>query len=337
VTFWPKRVVFERSSLNYPLGEKLWQLFREKGIEVSLATAHNRVTSIPGQTLKEAYLEAKKTLVVGVRRQLKFATCRPSAHYQLPLVTSCPGRCEYCYLFTNLGKKPYIRIYVNIEEILGKAEELIKERKPEITVFEGSATSDPLPVEPYTGILSRAVSFFGSCEYGRFRFVTKFTGVGTLLGLNHGGRTRIRFSVNAPVVTGLYEHATPGLDERLTAARKVAAAGYPLGFLVAPIIVRPGWQEGYRILFEKLSAFNGVPDVTLEFITHRFTPRAKKAILEIHPGTTLEMEENKRTFVFGQFGYGKYVYKKEKFSEIKDFFTELSREFLPAARIEYFV
>lgn len=339
MAFKPKRVIFEREALKYPLGEKLLRYFNEQGIETSYTASHNRVTSIPGQTRPEGYFEGKRTLVVGVRRTRTFETCRPSAHYQLPLVTSCPGKCEYCYLLTNLGKKPYVRVYVNTEEILSAAAGYIEKRKPEITVFEGAATSDPIPVEPYTGILARVIEFFGEQEHGRFRFVTKFTDVDTLLDVSHNGHTRFRFSINTGDVIRRYEHATPPLADRLAAAQKVVVAGYPLGFLVAPIIAEEGWKESYRDLF-KAAAFEldgRISDLTFEFITHRFTKRAKNTILEVFPNTGLDLEEESRTFKFGQFGYGKYVYPKELFNEIKEHFHSLAQEFFPEARVEYFV
>jgi len=339
VVFVPKRVIFEPEALLYPLGEKLLGYFRERGVDTGFTSSHNRVTSIPGKTSAESYFEGKRTLVVGVRRTMRFETCKPSAHFQLPLVTSCPGKCEYCYLLTNLGKKPYIRIYVNIEEILRAAGNYIKERIPEITVFEGAATSDPLPVEPYTGALRRVIEFFGAQEHGRFRFVTKFTGVESLLGVAHNGHTRFRFSINTGEIIKQFEHATPQLGERLAAAKKVALAGYPLGFLVAPIIAAEGWQESYRELFKMASAeLAGVATgLTFEFITHRFTKRAKGTILEVFPNTRLELDEEARTFKFGQFGYGKYVYPKELFAEIKTYFEGMAGEFFPGAKVEYFV
>lgn len=339
MAFKPKRVIFEREALKYPLGEKLLRYFNEQGIETSYTASHNRVTSIPGQTRPEGYFEGKRTLVVGVRRTRAFETCRPSAHYQLPLVTSCPGKCEYCYLLTNLGRKPYVRVYVNTEEILNAAAGYIEKRKPEITVFEGAATSDPIPVEPYTGILARAIEFFGGQEHGRFRFVTKFTDVDTLLNVPHNGHTRFRFSINTGDVIKRYEHATPTLAERLAAAQKVAKAGYPLGFLVAPIIAEEGWKESYRDLFKAAAEEldGGITGLTFEFITHRFTKRAKNTILEVFPNTGLDLEEESRTFKFGQFGYGKYIYPKELFNEIKDYFYSLAQEFFPAAKVEYFV
>lgn len=339
MAFKPKRVIFEREALKYPLGEKLLSYFNEQGIETSYTASHNRVTSIPGQTRPEGYFEGKRTLVVGVRRTRAFETCRPSAHYQLPLVTSCPGKCEYCYLLTNLGKKPYVRVYVNTEEILSAAAGYIEKRKPEITVFEGAATSDPIPVEPYTSILARVIEFFGEQEHGRFRFVTKFTDVDTLLDVSHNGHTRFRFSINTGDVIRRYEHATPPLADRLAAAQKVAGAGYPLGFLVAPIIAEEGWKESYRDLFKAAAdELDGkISDLTFEFITHRFTKRAKNTILEVFTNTGLDLEEESRTFKFGQFGYGKYVYPKELFNEIKEHFHSLAQEYFPEARVEYFV
>jgi len=230
--FIPEWVWFEKDAFDYPLGRALYNRFRGEGITVQMTASHNRVTGIPGKTPQEAYFEAKRTLVVGVRRILKFAPCKPSVHYQLPLNTSCSGKREYCYLNTTLGKKPYIRVYVNIEEILSAAARYIDDRAPEITVFEGAATSDPIPAEHYTDILKEAIAFFGRQKYGRFRFVTKFTDINSLLDAPHNGHTRFRFSVNAEEIIRQFEHATPPLQERLAAAKKVALAGYPLGFLV---------------------------------------------------------------------------------------------------------
>lgn len=83
--------------------------------------------NIPGGNLYSFYREGKKTLVVGVKKGFKFQSCKPSAHYQLPLISGCIGQRQYCYLNINLGNKPYIKVNVNIEEILYKAQEYINE------------------------------------------------------------------------------------------------------------------------------------------------------------------------------------------------------------------
>ncbi len=343
--FIPTRVFYEPGALEYPLGEGLVQRFRHMGIPVSPTTSHNRITGIPGNTAAAQYREAKRTLVIGVRRSQAFQSCKPSAHYQLPLVTSCPGMCEYCYLATTLGKKPYVRIYVNLEEILGIASKLIEERLPEITQFEGAATSDPVPVERYTGSLKQAIEFFGREPNGRFRFVTKYTDIESLLDAKHGGHTRFRFSLNCSEVVKNYEHGTPSPEDRIIAAGKVLKAGYPLGFIIAPIFRFEGWREEYRRLMERTAeelakrAPSGwsSEQLTLEFISHRFTSKAKANILGVFPNSSLPMEEDERKFKYGQFGYGKYIYQPEEMKEMKEFFLEQAKDYFPLAQVEYFV
>ena len=118
-------------------------------------------SNIPGENLFEQYREGKETMVVSYKKSLKFQTCKPSANYQLPLVSGCMGRCEYCYLNTQLGDKPFVRVFVNTEEILEQAKKYIDERSPHITIFEGAATSDPIPIEPYTHSLKKTIEFLG--------------------------------------------------------------------------------------------------------------------------------------------------------------------------------
>lgn len=343
--FLPARVFYEPGALDYSLGKELVARFRDLDVPVRATSSHNRVSGIPGENPGQAYREGKRTLVIGVRKGQEFQSCKPSAHYQLPLVTSCPGMCEYCYLNTSLGKKPYVRIYVNVEEILEVARMLMEERQPEITIFEGAATSDPLPVEEYTGSLKRAIEFFGQLDKARFRFVTKFTNVDSLLEAKHEGHTRFRFSLNCAQVVKKYEHATPPPAERIQAAGKVLRAGYPLGFIIAPMIRVNGWRDEYESLLDSLARElkvnapdNWDPgDLTFEWITHRYTTRAKNTILEVFPHTTLPMKEEERRYKYGQFGYGKYVYPPEEMAEMKEFAMELMVKYFPEAKTEYFI
>ncbi|MBP2651121.1 MAG: splG [Firmicutes bacterium] len=338
--FLPVRAYFEPQALEYPLGKKIYNQLEDMNVPVRMASSHNRVTGLPGKTAAEAYNEAKKTLVVGVRKTGSFATCKPSAHYQLPLNTSCPSMCEYCYLATTLGKRPYLRIYVNIDEILAKTKKYINEREPEITIFEGAATSDPVPTEYLSGLLYTTIEFFGGQENARFRFVTKHNDIDALLTAKHNSHTRFRFSLNTETVISSYEHATPSLAQRIEAAVKVAQAGYPLGFIIAPIFFAPGWQLDYSRLVTELAA--ALPalakkDLTFELITHRFTKRAKLNITEVFPNTRLPLAEEERKYKYGQFGYGKYVYNQETMAELKNIMTERLAESFPAAKVEYFV
>ncbi|WP_394219068.1 spore photoproduct lyase [Halobacillus trueperi] len=337
--FMPELVYIEPRALEYPLGRELKEKFEGLGIEIRETTSHNQVRNLPGENDFQKYRMAKSTLVVGVRKTLKFDTSKPSAEYAIPLATGCMGHCHYCYLQTTMGSKPYIRTYVNIDEVFDAAEQYMKERAPEETRFEASCTSDIVGVDHLTHSLKRAIEYFGKSEHGRLRFVTKFAHVDHLLDAKHNGRTRFRFSMNADYVIKYLEPGTSRLDERIEAAAKVAKAGYPLGFIIAPIYLYEDWKEGYRILFEKLQdklPDYATKDLTFELIQHRFTKPAKRVIQKNYPMTKLEMDEEKRKYKWGKYGIGKYVYQKDEQEEMKTVLGGYINQYFPEASLEYF-
>ena len=324
--FVPNRILFEKGSLDYPLGNEINNFFKDNpNIEI-INLISNRVSqNIPGDDLYSKYRHGKKTLVVGIKKSLKFQSCKPSANYQLPLVSGCIGQCQYCYLNTNLGDKPYIKVHVNIEEILEEAQKYINEGLPDITIFEGSATSDPVPVEPFTHSLAKTIQFFSENPNSRFRFVTKYNDIDSLLNIKHNGNTEIRFTINTQRVIDSYENGTASIEKRLEASEKVSKAGYPLGFIIAPVFLYDNWEEDYiKLLTELKNRLSSNLDnpITFEVISHRYTTRAKNIISEIFPDNKLPMIDEERKYKFGQFGYGKFVYTNEQLNYMKVFFNK---------------
>ncbi|MCC2248464.1 spore photoproduct lyase [Virgibacillus sp. AGTR] len=337
--FVPQLVYVEPNALTYPLGKKLITNFEDMGIEIRETTSHNQVRNLPGDNHFQRYRVAKSTLVVGLRKTLKFDTSKPSAEYAIPFATGCMGHCHYCYLQTTMGSKPYIRTYVNVDEIFEAAEQYMDERAPETTRFEASCTSDIVGVDHLTHTLKRAIEYFGESEYGQLRFVTKFAHVDHLLDAKHNGRTRFRFSINDDYIIKYFEPGTSRLNERIEAAVKVAEAGYPLGFIVAPIYLHDGWKQGYHEMFEKLEAAlstKAKKDLTFEMIQHRFTKPAKRVIQENYPMTKLELDESKRKWKWGRYGIGKYVYMDEEQEDMKDTLGGYIHKYFPESNIEYF-
>ena len=97
--------------------------------------------------------------------------------------------------------------------------------------------------------------------------------------------TRIRFSVNSDYVIKTLNPPPPA-EERIEAAGKIAHAGYPLGFIIAPIIWYDGWQEGYAELLQSWQIpclEEATKDLTFEMIQHRFTKTAKATIEKRYP------------------------------------------------------
>lgn len=187
--FMPQLVYVEPRALDYPLGKQLYEKFQKMGIEIRETTSHNQIRNLPGENELQKYRIAKSTLVIGVRKTLKFDTSKPSAEYAIPLATGCMGHCHYCYLQTTMGDKPYIRTYVNLEEIFEQAEKYVNERAPEVTRFEASCTADIVGIDHLTHSLKKAIEFLANIELARLRFVTKFHHVDHLLDAKHNGRT----------------------------------------------------------------------------------------------------------------------------------------------------
>ena len=338
--FIPERVLFNPAALKYTLGQELYKKFIAMGTEVHEVSPQRAAMHIPGSTEKEKYAKSKKTLFVTVKKENSLDVCKPSADYEFSLVSNCPGNCEYCYLQTTQGSKPYLKIFVNLEDIFATIRQHMEIHPDRITTFEVASLGDPLGLEHLTGSLASTVTFFGELDKGRLRVVTKYDNVDTLLDIRHNGHTRFRFSINSRYVIGNFEHNTASFDERLQAASKIARAGYPMGFVVAPIMIYEGWKEQYRELFENLkrslSGMHSREPVTFELIQHRFTAAAKSHILQRFPGTKLDLEEETRTLKWGPYGRFKYVYPRETVRDMEATIRSLISENFPDAVIEYF-
>ncbi len=116
----------------------------------------------------------------------------------------------------------------------------------------------------------------------------------------------------------------------------MAAAGYPVGVTIAPIMPVEGWREEYGQLLEEVAA--AVPpgaDLTVECITHRFTPGSKATLTDWYPRTKLEMDERRRTTKRGKFGAVKHVYPKDTMGELRGWFGTAVAERLPHGRLLY--
>ena len=123
------------------------------------------------------YAMAKKTVLFTTNNVKKLVGCRPSADYQFSLSSSCPANCEYCYLQTTQGEKPFMKIFLNIEEILEVIKIYIDNNAPNITTFECASITDPIALEHFSGSLKKCIEFFAESEKGRLRLVTKFDNV----------------------------------------------------------------------------------------------------------------------------------------------------------------
>ncbi|MCT4593427.1 MAG: spore photoproduct lyase [Anaeromicrobium sp.] len=332
--FIPDIAYIDPRILKYHVGKNLLAHLENYNVPI----IKSRKVIIDGKTPVENYAKAKKTIYVTINGQKKLRPCKPSADYQFSLSSSCPGHCEYCYLQTTQGEKPFMKVFVNIDEILSVLKNHMDNNLPNITTFESGSITDPVALEHLTGNLKRSIEFFAESEKGRLRIITKYDNVDSFLNIKHNNHTKFRFSINTKYVINKFEHGTCTFEERLEGARKIASAGYPLGFIIAPIMIYDNWKKDYKELVHKLKAHldNYNDKITFELIQHRFTATAKELILTRFPNTELDLNEEKRMLKWGPYGKFKHVYPKEESSEMKEYIIGLIKDNFENGEIEYF-
>ncbi|WP_182085389.1 spore photoproduct lyase family protein [Aureimonas sp. ME7] len=345
----PKRVLVTASALLHEHGREIAARAQALGIDVERLSS-DRLPLDRSADARAGYGAAKSTLAVVVAppSKLRFQPIAPSADWRVDLAEGCPAHCSYCYLAGSLKGPPITRVYGNLEDIFealprhlgtGTITSRQTARAHEGTTFEASCYTDPLGIEHLTGSLSLLIAHFGRWNADvQLRFTTKFAHVEPLLGLDHGGRTRMRASVN-PSAFARFESGTSPVAERIRALRRMADAGYPIGLTIAPIIAAEGWREAYGELIDDLAEMLGDvaerADLTVELITHRFTPGSREVLQSWYPGSSLDMSDRNRREKRTKFGSVKHVYDAETMGTLRRFFEERLASRLGAARILY--
>jgi len=75
--------------------------------------------------------------------------------------------------------------------------------------------------------------------------------------------------------------------------------------------------------------------VTIELITHRYTPGSKAVLQTWYPGSSLDLGMANRTEKRTKFGSVKYVYDADTMRALRSFFADEIAARLPEARILY--
>lgn len=353
----PKRVVFTADALKEPFGQAMYE--RISALDLSIEVAkNNRITGLRGADERETYRIAKNTLAVvnAPPSAFRLQPIPPSADWQMNLAEGCPAHCQYCYLAGSLSGPPVVRAYANLPTMLASTaayegtyppnrtwQKQADDSAPRPTTFEVSCYTDVLGIEHLTGSMAECIRYYGTRPMGELRFVTKYDQVDTLLDLPHNGHTRARVSLNTDAIARRLEGGTASVEARLQAIRKLAlpkelgGGGYPVGLVIAPIMAVPNWREEYTALLDRISEvldFSPL-DMTVEFISHRFTPGSKDVLLQWYPNTSLDLDETARAEKRNKFGGTKYVYRPEEMKEMKAFFyAEWTKRF-PSAPVLY--
>jgi spore photoproduct lyase len=143
-------------------------------------------------------------------------------------------------------------------------------------------------------------------------------------------------SLNPQEMIRKIEFGTANLEERMEALKKLHEAGYPVGILVAPLMLLPGWREMYDGLFARMA--DALPPLLLKsvrfeliFMTYGFAHR------QINSCAFPHVQEPFDAQLMAPCGRGRYGYKKSVKEEAALFFREKITHYFPESEIAYIV
>ena len=176
----------------------------------------------------------------------------------LDAVDNCGYGCSYCSIQSFFDGKQ-----ISFDE--GFADKLkTLELDPHKTYHIGTGqSSDSLMWGNSHGVLDGVIDFARSNPNVILELKTKSANVNHLLRAGAPKNIICTWSLNTPTLIRHEEHGTASLEKRLAAARKVADAGYVIGFHFHPIIHYDHWQKDYRAVIEQMTTQFSAEEVAL--------------------------------------------------------------------------
>ena len=331
--FKPNALYYEKNIENYVLGKELLEKY--SNIPKIIIDNHNNIAEMRGKSNKD-FPQMKKNLIIGIRKTHKFIENHKTSDFLVPYTSSgCTAMCMYCYLVCNYNKCAYLRLFVNREEMLNKIISTAEQSQQDLT-FEIGSNSDLILENTITNNLIWTIENFANSKKGKLTLPTKFNMVDDILGLKHNKKIVIRMSINPEEIINKVEFGTSRLDRRIEALNKLADADYPIGILIAPVILVENWKKLYSDLIKYL--YNNLSikvkkEVFFEIIFMTYSYIHNAINKEAFPHAIDLFDKNLMT---GR-GKGKYMYKEYIRKEGATFLREELQHYFKNNTIMYIV
>lgn len=330
--FIPSEILYEPNIINYELGKMLLEKYKD--IPKTIIENHNNIPSMRERKNID-FPKMKKALIIGIRKTHKYVENHKVSDYLVPYTSSgCTAMCLYCYLVCNYNKCAYLRLFVNREEMMDKIIKTANKSDKELT-FEIGSNSDLILENTITNNLPWAIEKFAKNNKGYITFPTKFDMVDSLLNLKHNKRTIIRVSTNPEDIIRKIEFGTSSLNNRIEAINKLANSDYPIGILIAPVILIDGWENLYNELIIKLEnqlSKKAKKEIFFEVILMTYSYIHRAINNEAFPNA-INLYDS--TLMTGR-GKGKYCYKQDVRNYAEAKIKEMLQKHFPNNRIIYF-
>ena len=282
---------FGNAGLPHKIAEKL-------SLKPEFMTKEELLEEIRQNSGADLFKTAKKVLFFTENKGRFLKKCPGSKgvvccnYYTINSVTGCPYDCSYCILQHYIGNNPFITVFMNREKAIEEIVSFLAENRF-LRVGTGeladSLALDHLLDESgfFIGELSKRSLF----ERVQFEFKTKSAEVERLLevkALYPDSNIVAGFSVNIPRFSSREEPGTATLEERMTAAAKLQAAGVKVAIHFDPVLMLEELFDDYMHLID--SIFSRLDPEKIAWISmggFRHTLALTETIIERNPQSLL--------------------------------------------------
>ena len=199
--------------------------------------------------------------------------------------------CSYCILQHYLSN-PFITVHVNRQDLWNRLDEFLQKHKNKRLRLGTGELGDSLALDHLTGNSLELISYFRSKTHVLFELKTKTVNIENILSVKPADNIIISWSLNSERIAQTEEKGAPTIHHRIEAAQMLAKRGFRVGFHFDPIILHPGWEEGYAETISSL--FTSIDPSRIAWISLgslRFPPHLKPIIQKRFPKSRIIYEE----------------------------------------------
>ena len=206
--------------------------------------------------------------------------------YYFSHMLNCLYDCRYCFLQGMFRSAHYV-LFVNYEDFMQDICAIAGATTQPVWFFSGY-DCDSLALEPVTGFAAAFLPLFEELDNAWLELRTKSTQVAALLARTPCERVVTAFSLSPDIVADRFESRTPQLARRLSAAARLADAGWPIALRFDPVILVEDFFKHYGTFFDRVcTALDGVRPHSITLGAFRLPPDYFQRMQRMFPDEAL--------------------------------------------------
>ncbi|MFC2165125.1 radical SAM protein [Acidobacteriota bacterium] len=292
--YYPRKVFVEKGSLKFPLTERILNALAHIPTE-TIQSPEEVITHF--KEMRDPVGEGKKHLLITQQKGefIKPCPCTPGYlgcnYFIINVDLNCPLDCSYCILQLYLSN-PLITVHVNTDELWGQLDSFLSANPNRFLRIGTGELGDSLVLDHITQRSTELMDYFRSVPSALFELKTKTANIDNILSAPSAENIVVAWSLNAEKIADKEERGAPSIKERLAAAQVVSKRGFPVAFHFDPLILYPGWEDGYEEVIDALfTAINADRIAWISLGSLRFPHPLKEIIKKRSPDSRIVYEE----------------------------------------------